>query len=212
MRSSHMRKTERDREARQVLESPVRFAEVLLGHQVLPNQEEILNSVLKYPRTAVKACHASGKTFTASEVALWWITRHPDGIAITTAPTANQMEHVLWQEIRRASNGARIAYPKPTATSIYMSPGRYALGVATNEGVRFQGYHGTVLVVLDEAPGIRPEIWEAIEGIRAGGDVRVLALGNPTIASGPFYDAFTTQREGWNLITIGALIRPTSPA
>jgi phage terminase large subunit len=53
-----------------------------------------------------------------------------------------------------------------------------------------------------------PEIYEAIEGIRAGGDVRVLALGNPTISSGPFYDAFTANREGWNLITISAFDTP----
>jgi len=36
----------------------------------------------------------------------------------------------------------------------------------------------------------------------------VLALGNPTIASGPFYDAFTTNREGWNLISISAFDTP----
>jgi hypothetical protein len=40
------------------------------------------------------------------------------------------------------------------------------------------------LIILDEAPGVTAEIWEAIEGVRAGDDVRVLALGNPTIASG----------------------------
>jgi hypothetical protein len=40
---------------------------------------------------------------------------------------------------------------------------------------------------------VRPEIYEAIEGIWAGGDVRVLALGDPTIASGPFLRCI--QRE-----------------
>jgi len=38
--------------------------------------------------------------------------------------------------------------------------------------------------------------------------VRVLALGNPTVSSGPFHDAFTSQREGWNLITISAFETP----
>jgi hypothetical protein len=38
--------------------------------------------------------------------------------------------------------------------------------------------------------------------------VRVLALGNPTIASGPFYDAFAANRESWNLITISAFETP----
>src|SRR5258706_10585240 len=72
----------------------------------------------------------------------------------------------------------------------------------------FRAFTKKVLMVLDEAPGVLPEIYEAIEGIRAGGDVRVLALGNPTIASGPFYDAFTADREGWNLITISAFDTP----
>ena len=59
--------------------------------------------------------------------------------------------------------------------------------------MRFQGFQGRLLTVVDEAPGVKADIWDAIEGIRAGGDVRVLALGNPTIVSGPFHDAFTSH-------------------
>jgi hypothetical protein len=51
-------------------------------------------------------------------------------------------------------------------------------------------------------------IWEAIEGTRAGGRVHLLALGNPTIASGPFHDAFTTNRDGWSTFTIDAFDTP----
>jgi hypothetical protein len=82
------------------------------------------------------------------------------------------------------------------------------MGLSTDQGVRFQGFHGRVLVVLDEAPGVRADVWEAIEGIRAGGDVRVLAIGNPTIASGPFYDAFAAGRTGWRTFTIDAFDTP----
>src|SRR5262245_7898082 len=39
-------------------------------------------------------------------------------------------------------------------------------------------------------------------------DVRVLALGNPTIASGPFHDAFTSNRDGWCTFTISAFDSP----
>jgi hypothetical protein len=35
-----------------------------------------------------------------------------------------------------------------------------------------------------------------------------LALGNPTIASGPFYDAFTANRDGWCTFTISAFDSP----
>jgi phage terminase large subunit len=199
---------EKEREVLRIIEDPALFAQIMLGHDVWTKQHEILESVATHPRTAVKACHASGKTFTAAEAVLWWITSRQEAIAVTTAPTWTQVEKLLWGEIRGAVYKAKIAYPKPTTTSLHLAPGRYAIGLSTNEGVRFQGFHGNVLIVLDEAPGILPSIYEAIEGIRAGGDVRVLALGNPTIASGPFYDAFTANREGWNLITISAFDTP----
>ena len=199
---------DKEQEVLRVVEDPVLFAQVMLNHDVWRRQREILDSVATHPRTAVKACHASGKTFTAAEAVLWWITSRQEAIAVTTAPTWTQVEKLLWGEIRGAVYKSKIAYPKPTTTSLHLAPGRYAIGLSTNEGVRFQGFHGSVLIVLDEAPGILPAIYEAIEGIRAGGDVRVLALGNPTIASGPFYDAFTANREGWNLITISAFDTP----
>jgi hypothetical protein len=82
------------------------------------------------------------------------------------------------------------------------------VGLATNEGARFQGFHGDILIIIDEAQGVRPDIYEAIEGIRAAGDVRVLALGNPIISSGPFYNAFTSEREYWHCITISAFDTP----
>jgi hypothetical protein len=82
------------------------------------------------------------------------------------------------------------------------------MGLSTNEGVRFQGFHGSVFVVLDEAPGVLPAIWDSIEGILASGKVHVLTLGNPTITGGRFHESFTSNREGWNLITISALDTP----
>jgi hypothetical protein len=206
MRSSKV--SEKDKRLLQVIEDPAQFAEAILGHEVWSKQREMLQSVASHACTAVKACHASGKTFTAAEAVLWWITSHEEAIAVTTAPTWTQVERLLWGEIRSAISGARIQYPKPSNTAWHLGPSRYAIGLSTNEGVRFQGFHGNVLIVLDEAPGVLPEIWEAIEGIRAGGDVRVLALGNPTIASGPFYEAFTSNRENWNLVTISAFDTP----
>jgi phage terminase large subunit len=198
----------RNKRGAQMIKDPCLFCENLLGHDLWSKQREILHSVATRPRTAVKACHASSKTFTAADVVLWWITHQPNGIAVTTAPTWMQVEEQIWGHIRSATEGARIKYPKPTATSLRLGPERYAIGISTNDGVRFQGFHGQILVVVDEAPGVLPQIWEAIEGIRAGGDVRVLAVGNPVISSGPFYEAFTSNREGWNLITISAFDTP----
>ena len=187
---------------------PVHFVRIGLAHDVWRTQAAILQSVAQHRRTAVKACHASSKTYSAAEAVLWWITRYSDGVAVTTAPTWTQVERLLWGEIHKATRTSRIPYADVNQTELRLGPNNYAIGLSTNEGVRFQGFHGRILIVLDEAPGVRPDIWEAIEGIRAGGDVHVLALGNPTIASGPFYEAFTDNRTGWQTFTISAFDTP----
>jgi phage terminase large subunit len=193
----------------QLLRQPSGFARHFLRENPWEMQARILDAVAAFPRVAVKACHASSKTRAAAQAVLWWITRHKDGIAITTAPTWQQVQLILWGEIHKAVGRSRWPYPRPNQADLKLAPGNYAVGWSTNEGVRFQGVHGNhVLFVLDEAPGIQPEIWEAIEGARAGGDVRLLALGNPTVPGGPFYDAFTTNREGWHTLTIDAFETP----
>ncbi len=187
---------------------PVWFTRNVLGHDPWEIPEAVMRGIANpRARVAVKACHSVGKTHTAAEIVLWWVCT--GGIAITTAPSWTQVKRVLWGEIHKAHAGAR--YPLGgtlNLTEYRLAADRYAMGISTDEGVRFQGFHGRVLIVLDEAPGIRPDIYEAIEGVRAGGDVRILALGNPTVASGPFYDAFATNRVGWQTFTVDAFDTP----
>lgn len=187
---------------------PVRFSRGLLAHDPWPIEEQILEAVAAEPRVAVKACHSSGKTFTAADAVIWWTSRYDDGIVITTAPTWTQVEKLLWGHVHQAARTGKLRLPPLLKTALDIGPENYALGLSTNEGVRFQGWHGRILVVLDEAPGVLPEIWEAIEGIRAGGYVHVLALGQPALLGGPFYDAFHGQRANWRTITISAFDTP----
>lgn len=158
----------------------------------------------------MKACHSSGKTFAAALAVIWFVTRYPDGIVITTAPTWTQVEKLLWGYIKQALHRSRIQYPvEPNLTEWNLGDGNYAIGLSTNEADRFSGFHAKrMLIILDEAPGVRPQVWEAIEGIRSGGIVTVLTLGNPVIASGPFYESHTSQRHSWATSTISAFDTP----
>lgn len=187
----------------------MRFTRVFLRADPWPVQEQVLQSVAtSQTPTFVKACHASGKSFVGACAVLWWLVRYPDGIVITTAPTWTQVRRILWGEINRATHRGRIRFPTVHTTALEHNAENYAIGISTNEGVRFQGFHGRVLIVVDEAPGVKGDIWEAIEGIAAGGDVRILGLGNPIIPSGHFYDAFTKHRKLYNTITISAFDTP----
>lgn len=162
--------------------------------------------------TAVKGCHASGKTFLAAGLPLHQLDAYQHSIAVTTAPTLRQVK-MFWEEISLARRNARSdlqgRIPEPSTTGLRMAEDRYALGASSSKGVNLQGFHGAnVLIILDEAPGIDVGIWEAIEGIRAGGNVHVLKMGNPVIPSGEFFDAFHRARKIHNCISISAFDTP----
>ena len=84
----------------------------------------------------------------------------------------------------------------------------YIQGISTNEAVKFQGIHGREHPDhRDEAPGIRADIWDAIEGVGRG-DVHASMLGNPVIPSGYFFNAFGRGRAIWDTFTISAFDTP----
>ena len=60
-----------------------------------------------------------------------------------------------------------------------------------------------ILFIIDEASGFPDALWEPIFGNMAGGG-RLLALGNPTQLSGPFYEAFTQKQEFWSTLHISS--------
>lgn len=209
-RLSQYSATERRNLRRKVLD-PALFTEKFLGDDLWEMQKAIMRSVaVPYSRTAVKACHASSKTHTAGRIVTWFLTRYRKGIVLTTAPTWTQVRRLLWAEIRQSAESRFTDVELLTTEMRGPDPDNYALGLSTDEGVRFQGFHADhMLIVMDEAPGVRPDIWASANAIRAGGDVRFLVLGNPVVASGPFYDLFTGPgAELWTTFTISAFDTP----
>lgn len=205
-------------EIRRWLRDPVEYSRRFLRHRSWSMQRAIMRSVFRNRRTAVKGCHASSKTFTAADIVLAWLL-HPRAVAVTTAPTWKQVLLTMWGEIGKAIASSLVAYPAPGRAQLWITRAgvgggkfdNYGIGISTNEAERFQGLPRLrTLIIVDEAPGVKTPIWEAMEGIRAGGDVRLLALGNPTMAGGPFYEAFTNDRARWSTFTIDALDTPNT--
>ena len=89
--------------------SPIGFAHEVLGVDLWAKQEEVLNALRDHRRVAVKAGNGVGKGFTAAVAVLWFLCSHQPATVLTTAPTARQVRHILWQEIRRLYRAS--AYP-----------------------------------------------------------------------------------------------------
>lgn len=199
-----------DEDRRRSFTDPVAFQETWLRRRLWQKQREIAHSIQVNDLTAVKGCHASGKTYLASGLPLHWLISKKQGKVFTTAPTLRQVK-MFWEEISLARRQSRLAsiLPECSTTGLKINEERYAIGASSSRGVNVQGFHGQdVLVIADEAPGIEADIWDAIEGIRAGGRVRVLKMGNPVVPSGEFFDAFHRGRGIHNCISISAFDTP----
>ena len=77
------------------LRDPVLFATHILGLDLWPREAEILRAIRDHRRTAIKACHGVGKTFTLAVATLWWLARYPEGVVLMTSPTQRQVEIAL---------------------------------------------------------------------------------------------------------------------
>lgn len=142
-------------------------------------------SIIKFV-IRVEAGHTVGKTKVASGIVNHFFDCYPPSLVYTFAPTSDQINKLLWKEIRSDREGkalpGRVYDGKPEMTR---SADHFAVGKATSDShgrgtERVQGQHGPFLMfVLDEAEGIADYVFDAIESMTSGGVVIVLMLANP---------------------------------
>ena len=199
------------REARTTAQQdPVLWVKTVLGVEPWAMQQRVLESVRDNRETVVRSCHSMGKSFVAACVVIWFLYTHPSSIVITTAPTDRQVRGILWREIRRMHR--RAPHPlggEPLTKQLSLRDDWYAWGFTAPEWdpTRFQGFHGkSALVVIDEASGVSPLIYEAIDSILSGQHARMLHIGNPTDETGRFGQAFKTGHA--SRITVSAFDTP----
>jgi hypothetical protein len=193
---------------------PVRWIQDTLREFIWSKQAEILESVRDNRYTAVHACHGVGKSFIASRTICWWIATNDveDVYVVSTAPTARQVEAILWREIKSAHKKGKLAgrinqgnSPLWKIDGIEVGMGRKP---ADHDAHGFQGIHARkVLVVVDEACGVPKLLWDAIDALATNELSRVLAIGNPD-DPGTHFREICQPGQGWNVIRIDALRSP----
>lgn len=187
-----------------------------------PFQETIAKAIRQFERVAVSACHDVGKTFTSAKIVLWFLSSFPGAKVITTAPTFELVEKLLWTEIR---SGHRLSkYPlggRMLNTEWKIRDDWFAVGLSPKEesdgeggqgkGSSFQGFHAEyLLVVFDEATGVPPKRWIQAEGMMTSGFVRWLAIGNPTSSTSQFAKCFKSRK--WHRIYLSCFDSPNLKA
>jgi len=166
-----------------------------LGVELYDKQIEICQSIIRNRTTSVASCNSGGKTGTAGGIVPWFLLSWDESIVVTTAPKWQQVKDLLWREIN--TRWEKATYPlssqKPNVVSWELASNWYAVGVASKDPNKIQGYHadsGHLLVIVDEAAALEEALFEGIDAIMTSADCRLLMLGNPTSQSGSFRDSF----------------------
>jgi len=125
-----------------------------------------------------------------------------------TATTNPQIRNILWKEIKRLVYNANVDFPvvpQLPGLGIQWADGREVIGFSTKESERMAGLSGSeMLFIVDEASGVPEEIFDAIEGNRAGG-AHILMLGNPTQPTGQFYDSFHSKADFYKTFHVSSV-------
>lgn len=190
-------------------DDPEGFCRDVLGVKLWQGQIDIMLGVRDNPRVSVAACFASGKTFTAACLVLWWLFTRRPAMIITTAPTSRQVRTLLFREIRKLYKKACRKLPgRLLQTRLDISDDWFAMGFSSDSPNSVAGLHEAenVLFIEDEAAGMDQEVVDGFEGITALEGSRHLKIGNPICDAGPFFDSHMHPEESkrWHKISIDA--------
>lgn len=160
-------------------------------------QIEIANSVRDNRLTTVASCNSAGKTGLSGAIVPWYLLTNDESIVVTTAPKWQQVKDLLWREVNTKWDKAATVYPlsaeRPNVVSWQLASNWYAVGVASKDPSKIQGYHadsGNLLVIADEAAAIEQLLFEGVYALLTSELCRFLMMGNPTSQAGEFYDSF----------------------
>lgn len=188
---------------------PNGFVRDILGVKLWKKQKELLQAAVSHRAISCRSGHGTGKTVDVACLVIWWLYCR-EGLVITTAPTKEQMEDVLWREIGLRWRNARVPLPGECfKTSLKVEPGWYAVGITTDQPEAFRGrHHPNLLVVVDEANGVPETVHEEISTLTTGDANCRVMISNPTTMTGTFYESHNPHNKTWFKLHISCLDHP----
>jgi hypothetical protein len=183
----------------------------VMGKDPWAKQEAIARALVSDRRVTVVSCNGAGKSVLAAWLIVWFLNTRQPAIAFSTAPTFPQVEQYLWRHVREAVRSSKKKLAgKIFSTEYRISDLTYGEGRATDTEQQYQGLHapegGDLLVVVDEASGVKQFVFDAIRGYLTSPNCYVLYIGNGNIARGPFFESH--QRGGFTKFEISAFEVP----
>lgn len=182
-------------------DSPLLFATECMNFKPSDQQADLLQKFPRSKRNTVRSGHGTGKDADVGGVIIpWFLVTRPYAKIVCTAPTAHQLNDILWSEISKWLRQSLVSeefvihkdkifhkdapkewWCRAVTASVRSSKEEQAEALA--------GFHGDhLLIVCDEASGIPDPVYIPLEGALTQEDNWVILIGNMTKNSGYFYD------------------------
>jgi len=185
---------------------PVRFCAEALCITPQAWQAKALTLIAENDRLAIRSGHGVGKSALLAWLILWFLIARSPAKVPCTAPTGHQLSDILWGEVGKWRRHLRedlrplIAIKSDRIDNKETPHECFAVArtARREQPEAFQGFHGeNLLFIVDEASGVDDAIFEVGEGALSTPGAKAVLAGNPTRASGYFYDAFHRDRAAW---------------
>ena len=163
-------------------------------------QAAMLANFSKTKKVSVRSGHGTGKDAVASWLILWFMCTRPYAKVVCTAPTARQLNDVLWSELSKWLRQSNLAdefiiqkdkmFHKTSPKEWWARAVSPSVKASKEEQAEtLAGFHGDhLMIVVDEASGVPDPVYIPLEGALTQDDNRVLLIGNMTKNQGYFYD------------------------
>ncbi len=189
---------------------PVLFMREVLLFEPDNWQKDVAYDLRDYPRVSVRSGQGVGKTGVEAALLLWFLSCFPYARIVATAPTRQQLHDILWPEVDKWMHQSPLLtlLLRWTKTYVYVQGYEerwFAVAKTATKPENMQGFHeDNLLFVVDEASGVADPIMEAITGTLSGVNNKLLLMGNPTKASGTFYESHTVDKALYRCHVVNA--------
>ena len=187
-------------------DKPIEFVRDVIKAEPDENQCKILKSVAENKMTSVRSGHGIGKSTALSWLIIWFMCTRPFPKIPCTAPTKHQLHDILWAEIAKWLTPELKEELEWTKEKLYMKSypeNWFAVPRTATLPDALQGFHADhLLYIIDEASGVKDEVFEPVLGSLSTQDSRLIIMGNPTQLSGFFFDSQNKNRTKYSTFKI----------
>ena len=172
-------------------------------------QWEASRAIVKKRRVSIRSGHGTGKSGFLAWTVLWFMSCYFPCKVPCTAPTAHQLDDVLFAEISKWYGKMKELAPALAAqfdcsgSSIKMKSNpneSFCVGrtARPERPEALQGFHSeNIMFIIDEASGVAENVFTVAEGALSTDGSFVIMTANPTLDSGYFYDSHHKMRGSW---------------